>query len=88
VSKKHGHRKKRRKKSQRKGLCPVYSTQELLAEVAWALTACEVHGLPVKLRHGIVMTREGYVVDLPGGRWGARTLIYTEFSSAGDSDDD
>jgi len=81
VSKKHGHRKKRRRKKAR-------TAPALLAAVAQALTACEAAGLKVKLSHGAVATRQGYVVPLGDGRWGARTLVWTEFSPSGGSDDD
>ena len=60
----------------------------LLSSVAAALTACEQAGIKVRLRHGAVMTREGYVLPLGDGRWRARTLAWTEFSPEdGDGDD-
>jgi hypothetical protein len=80
VSKKHGHRKKRHRKKAR-------TAPALLAAVAQALTACESAGLKVKLSHGAVATRRGYVVPLGGGRWVARTLVWTEFSPPGDDDE-
>ena len=62
--------------------------EALLGAVATALTACEAAGIAVKLGHGIVTSREGYVLPV-GGRWVARTLAYTEFTPpAGDDDDD
>lgn len=60
----------------------------LLEEVALALSACDRAGLAVKLRHGIVMTREGYVLPLGKGQWGARTMTYTEFGLLDDDGDD
>jgi hypothetical protein len=60
----------------------------LLAHVADALAACEAAGLVVKFSHGAVVTREGYVVPLGNGQWGARTLRYTEFSPVTDVEDD
>jgi len=81
MSKKHGHRKKRRKKKAR-------TTPELLAAVAWALEACERAGLPVYPAGGIIRSREGYVVQFSDGSWRARTLVWTEFSPSGGSDDD
>jgi hypothetical protein len=60
----------------------------LLSLVADALTQCGAAGLDVKLKHGAVMTREGYVLPLGDGKWGARTLAWTEFSDrAGDDED-
>lgn len=62
--------------------------EALLGAVAAALTACERAGVSVKLKHGIVHTREGYVLPV-GDRWVARTMAYTEFTPApGDDDDD
>jgi hypothetical protein len=62
--------------------------ERLLGDVAEALTACEAAGVTVKLKHGIVTSREGYVLPV-GGQWVARTRAYTEFSpAAGDDDDD
>jgi hypothetical protein len=59
----------------------------LLAAVADALNGCEQAGMVVRLRHGIVMTREGYVLPLGEGKWGARTMTYTEFGLIGDDGD-
>ena len=60
----------------------------LLSLVADALTACESAGITVKLKHGAVMTLQGYVLPLGDGKWGARTLAWTEFSDqAGDDED-
>lgn len=58
----------------------------LLPLVADALTACEAAGIAVKLKHGAVMTREGYVLPLGDGKWAARTLAWTEFSPPDDDD--
>lgn len=60
----------------------------LLSAVAEALTACEAAGIPVKLKHGAVMTPLGYVLPLGDGTWGARTLIWTEFSAQASADDE
>jgi hypothetical protein len=60
---------------------PGTETARLLGAVAAALSACEEAGLPVKLRHGAVITPAGYVLEAGGGRWVARTLAWTEFSS-------
>jgi hypothetical protein len=59
--------------------------QALLGAVAGALTACEAAGIAVKLKHGIVTSREGYVLPV-GERWVARTLAYTPFTPPGDDD--
>ena len=60
----------------------------LLTAVAEALTACEAAGYTVKLKHGAVMTRVGYVLPLGDGEWCARTLNWSPFSGqAGDDED-
>jgi hypothetical protein len=59
----------------------------LLGAVAEALNACEAAGITVKLKHGIVSTRNGYVLPLGDGRWGARTLAYSPFGVPGDADE-
>lgn len=51
----------------------------LLGNLAAALNACDKAGLDVKLRHGIVMTGRGYVLQVKNGRWAARTLDYQAF---------
>lgn len=61
---------------------------QLLEQVAVALNACAGAGLPVKLRHGIVTTPAGYVLEAQGGKWVARTLTWTEFSSLTDGSDE
>lgn len=63
------------------------TASHLLAAVADALAACEQAGLKVRLRHGIVETREGYVLPVKGG-WVARTRAWTEFSPADDGDEE
>jgi hypothetical protein len=61
----------------------------LLILVADALTQCGAAGMDVRLKHGAVMTREGYVLPLGDGRWAARTLEWTPFSDqAGSAEDD
>ena len=60
----------------------------LLTAVAEALTACDAAGYTVKLKHGAVMTRVGYVLPLGDG-WCARTLNWSPFSPPpGDDPDD
>jgi hypothetical protein len=59
----------------------------LLAAVADALTACQEAGLQVRLKHGAVITRNGYVLPVGDGQWGARTLAYSPFSPDDDDDD-
>jgi hypothetical protein len=44
--------------------------------------------MTVKLKHGAVMTREGYVLPLGDGKWAARTLAWTEFSTQASDDED
>lgn len=61
--------------------------EALLGAVAGALTACEEAGIKVKLKHGAVYTRVGYV--LPAGtHWVARTLQWSPFSPPEGRDDD
>lgn len=59
----------------------------LLADVAEALNACERAGMTVKLKHGTVSTREGFVFNIDGD-WAPRTLLYTEFSPSAECDND
>ena len=42
----------------------------------------------MKLKHGAVMTRVGYVLPLGGGKWAARTLNWCPFSGHASDDDD
>ena len=60
----------------------------LLEAVAAALNACQEAGLAVKFRHGAVITPAGYVLEAQGGRWVARTLTWTEFSTLDGDDGD
>jgi hypothetical protein len=59
----------------------------LLAQVAEALNACEDAGVTVKLKHGAVMTRNGYVLQVGDGQWGARTRAYSPFGVPADADE-
>jgi len=52
------------------------SAAALLGAVAQALNACTDAGMKVRLRHGIVETREGYVLPLKDDRWTPRTRAY------------
>lgn len=52
------------------------------------MNACREAGLPVRLRHGIVLTRAGYVLPLEDGHWVARTRSYSPFGEDEDEDDD
>jgi hypothetical protein len=61
---------------------------QVLEAVAAALNACQDAGLPVKLRHGAVITPAGYVLQAQGERWVARTLAWTEFSTLDEGDGD
>ena len=68
---------------------PPPDAAALLSLVASALTSCEEAGITVKLKHGAVITPLGYVLPLGDGRWGARTLAWTEFSvQAGSEEED
>lgn len=61
---------------------------QLLACLADALNACEDAGITVKLKHGAVITRFGYVLPVGDARWGARTLAYSPFGIPGTEGDD
>jgi hypothetical protein len=50
----------------------------LLTGLADAMNACGDAGITVRLRHGVVMTRHGYVLPVAGA-WTARTLAYDPF---------
>lgn len=64
---------------------PVY--EALLENLASVLSDCDAAGFQVQLKHGIVITKAGYVLPA-GGNWVARSLEYTPFSehNADDSD--
>ncbi len=62
--------------------------ETLLASVAAALNACDAAGFTVKLKHGAVMTRVGYVLPLGDGKWAARTLNWSPFSAQALADDE
>ena len=67
---------------------PGPDAEELLTAVARALNACDAAGYEVRLKHGAVMTRVGYVLPLGDGKWCARTLNWSPFSGqAGDEED-
>lgn len=63
-------------------------TARMLQAVADALNECAAFGLRVKLKHGAVYTRGGYVLPLDDGSWVARTLLYTELTPSDDDDDE
>lgn len=89
--KKHGKRRKRRTVWT---ICPGCLTPQdgspavLLGAVAVALNACTDAGMRVKLRHGIVEAREGYVLPLIDDRWTARTRTYDPLLPAAEDGDD
>lgn len=61
---------------------PGLPPADLLSEIATALNAAEVEGIPVELAHGAVITDWGYVLRLDavkGQRWQARTRMLAEF---------
>ena len=92
MSKKHGHRRKRRKPS-RPVACPRChspadsSPGALLAALASVLNSAADSGLKVRFAHGAVISREGYVLPLASGRWTARTLAYDPLSPPDDGED-
>ena len=91
--KKHG---KRRKRRTHLVVCVGCATPQdgsaaaLLTGVAAALNACTDAGMRVRLRHGVVEAREGYVLPLKDDRWTARTRTYDPLivpQGAGEDDD-
>ena len=93
MSKKHGHRRKRKKRA-RAVACPRChqpadgSPGALLRALAAILNACADAGLRIRFAHGAVVTREGYVLPLKAGRWTARTLAYDPLSPPDGDDED
>jgi hypothetical protein len=89
VSKRHGQRKKRGRPKP-PAACPRChapadaSPGALLRALAAVLNSCADAKLKVRFSHGAVLTREGYVLPLGGGRWTARTLAYDPLSPAED----
>jgi hypothetical protein len=92
----HGRKRKKRRKGQAAWvvcagcLAPQDAAPAtLLSGVAAALNACTDAGMAVRLRHGIVEAREGYVLPLMNDRWTARTRTYDPLivPSAADDDD-
>ena len=65
---------------------PPPDAEQLLGAVADALTACEAAGITIKLKHGIVLTRQGYMLPVNSG-WVARTRQWSPFSPAEDDDE-
>jgi hypothetical protein len=87
VSKKHGHKAKRKRKNRKHVLCAScrqpasLDPPGLLASLAASLNACEEAGLKVALTgYQAVLTKKGLVLRLGGRReWAARTQDYTPF---------
>lgn len=67
---------------------PRPDAARLLADVASALNACEAAAITVKLKHGAVITRNGYVLPVGDAQWGARTLAYSPFGAPEGDDGD
>lgn len=88
---KHSRKKSRHRKRARKpvltALCQncgaTYpgTPEALLRALAEAMNACQDAGIKIHLRHGVVMTKEGYVLPIKD-RWAPRTSVYTEFVPA------
>ena len=92
---KKGHKGRRKRRTQLVVCARCATPQDgspaaLLTGVAAALNACTDAGVKVKLRHGVVDAREGYVLPLDAGRWMARTRTYDPLivpQGAGEDDD-
>ena len=65
MSKRKGHRKKRRRRSPK-------NTRARLAAVAAALNRCEDAGMHMRTGAGAVFAHEGVILRLRGGKWEAR----------------
>lgn len=57
------------------------TTAELLTNLAEVLNSCTDAGIEIRVRHGALIARQGYVLPLSGGLWTARTLSYDPFVS-------
>jgi hypothetical protein len=64
---------------QRCGVLEGASAGDLLTRVADAMNACTDAGLEIRVRHGALIARKGYVLPLASGSWSARTLAYDPF---------
>jgi hypothetical protein len=85
VSKKHGARKKRRKKTAAIACPRCHAPADgtpgaLLRALAAVLTSCAETGMPVKFAHGAGMTYEGCVLRLPDGGWESRLFAAAPMS--------
>lgn len=90
VSKKHSARRKRKAKSRRHvtcASCAAKAAPGALPALAAALNACADAGIAVKLRHGIVISEQGYVIDMPDGKWEARTRRWAPYAVTADDPD-
>ena len=56
----------------------------LLQNLAAALDACGEADMCVKLKHGVVYTRFGYVLPLDDNKWTARNLTWDPLSPPDD----
>ena len=94
MSKKHGHKAKRKAKVKRRAVCadcrePLRTEPwGLLASLAVALNACAEAGLkPTLTGWQSIHTRQGYVLKLNGKReWAARTVDYEPFPGVAPDD--
>jgi hypothetical protein len=98
---KHSRKRARHRKKVRKpvlmALCQNCASaypanaEALLSALAGAMNACQDAGMKVHLRHGVVMTKGGYVLPIKD-KWAPRTSVFTEFSAVllptDDPDDD
>ena len=86
MSKKHGAKKHRSRKARKKVLCAScrqpasLDPPGLLASLAASLNACEEAGMKVAVAgYGALLTKQGFVLRMPGRHWAARTRSYTPF---------
>jgi hypothetical protein len=88
---KHSRKKARHRRQHRKPVLQAMcqncgstypaTPEALLSALAEAMNACQDAGIKIRLRHGVVMAKEGYVLPIKD-RWAPRTSVYTEFTPA------
>lgn len=65
---------------QRCGAVEGASAGRLLQNLADSMNAVSDAGLGLRLTHGIIISKQGYVLPLKGGRWTARDVAYDQFT--------
>ena len=73
-TRKSGKQQQRRSPSGKSSKKAITDPVILLHVMARMLTECEKAGIHPKLKHGIIYTDVGYVLDIKDGKWAARPL--------------